>query len=68
METQSPVPVHFQAARSSSHLQAQQERSAIIGEDGRSSPLQKGSLLSVREEARESRSWGGRELGRGEGQ
>lgn len=56
METQSLVD--FQAVQSSSHLQAQQERSTVIWEDGRSSPPQKGGMLSAREEARESRSWG----------
>lgn len=56
VETQSPVD--FQAARSSSHLQAQQERSTIIREDGRNGPLQKRCMLSAREEAGESRSWG----------
>lgn len=50
-------PVEFQAVRPSSHIQAQQER-GIICEDGRNSPLQKRGVLSAREEARESRSWG----------
>ncbi|OBS67870.1 hypothetical protein A6R68_03589, partial [Neotoma lepida] len=38
--------------------EAQQERSTIIQEDGRSSPLQKRGVRSAREEAGESRSRG----------